>query len=304
MQSLVATVEKMGRTNTQQPIVVGIDESRSSNEALRWATAAAERRGAPLTIVHALFTPLDYGPGLSLRKADFDRLEIESWSLLDRARQHALELSPRLEVDTELVNAPRVPALIDKSKDAQLIVTGSRGLGAVGRGLVGSVGSSLARHAHCPVAVLHFRATDPWHLSNPRRVVVVGVDGSENSVPAIEVAFQEASLRGAKIIAIHSWTDESRFLHVGDWDAVATTEEALLAESLAGFADRYPDVTVERIVVKNDPARHLRDFSEDAELLVVGSHGRGGFAGMSLGSTSQALLYSVTCPLIIARSVS
>ncbi|MBJ8347037.1 universal stress protein [Antrihabitans sp. YC2-6] len=286
------------------PVVVGIDASRSSHEALRWAAGDAERRGAPLSIVHAVFTPLAYGPGLSFTKPDFDRLEAEGAELLSRAARNVSETSPELEVRTELVRAPRAPALIDKSKDAQMVVIGSRGLGAIGRGLVGSVGSSLARHAHRPVAVLHYRANDPWNLSRPRRAVVVGVDGSENSLPAIEVAFEEASMRSSKIIAVHSWADDGRFLHVGDWDAVANTEEALLAESLAGYAERYPDVPVEKIIVKNNPARHLRDFSDDAELLVVGSHGRGGFAGMTLGSTSQELLHSVTCPLIIARTTA
>ncbi|WP_233529842.1 universal stress protein [Antrihabitans stalagmiti] len=282
------------------PVVVGFDASRSSKEALRWAAGDAERRRVPLSIVHAVFTPLDYGPGLSYTESDMGRLEAEGAELLSAAKQMVLETSPDLEVTTELVREPRTPALINRSKDARLIVIGSRELGAVGRGLLGSVGSSLARHAHCPVAIVHFRASDPWHLSRPRKAVVVGVDGSDNSIPAIEIAFEEASMRAAKVIAVHSWTDDSKFLHVGDWDAVATKEEALLSASLAGSAGRYPDVTVEKIVVKNDPVRHLLDFSDDVELLVVGSHGRGGFAGMTLGSVSQKLLHSAKCPLIIA----
>ena len=287
-----------------QPVVVGIDASRSSHEALVWAAGDAARRHAPLVIVHAAYVPLDYGPGLRFSGVDFDRLAADGSDLLNEAKGAAHKTAPDLEVTTELVRAPRAPALIEKSKNAQLVVVGSRGLGAIARGLVGSVGSALARHAECPVAILHFRPADPWNLSRPRRAVVVGVDGSDNSVPAIEVAFREASMRDSKVIALHSWSDDSAFLHVGDWDAVATTEEALLAESLAGYAESYPEVEVQRIIVKNNPARHLRDFSDDAELLVVGSHGRGGFAGMTLGSTSQALLHSVTCPLIIARQPS
>jgi nucleotide-binding universal stress UspA family protein len=288
--------------NTVRPVVVGVSDSKHSREAVRWAADDAARRHAPLQIVHALFTPLDYGPGLTYGTADFDRLESEGVRLLDSARALANEVAPHVEVSTELIRAPKGPALIDRSKGAQLIVIGGRGLRALSRGMVGSLGSALARHAHCSVAVLHFRANDPWDLSRPRRAVVVGVDGSDNSVPAIEVAFEEASLRGARLIALHAWSQDSHYLHVADWDSVEAAEQALLSENLAGFAERYPDVPVERIVVESRPFRHLYDFSEDAELLVVGSHGRGGFAGMTLGSTSQALLNAVSCPMIIART--
>lgn len=288
--------------NTVRPVVVGVSGSKSSREAVRWAADDAARRRAPLQIVHALFTPLDYGPGLSYGPADFGRLESEGMRLLETARQLAHELAPEIEVSTELIRAPKGPALIDRSKDAQMMVIGGSGLRALTRGIHGSLGSALTRHAHCPVAVLHFHSNDPWDLSRPRRAVVVGVDGSDNSMPAIEVAFEEASLRGARLIALHAWSEDSRYLHVGDWAAVEAAEQALLAESLAGFAERYPDVEVERIVVESQPFRHLYDFSEDAELLVVGSHGRGGFAGMTLGSTSQALLNAVSCPMIVART--
>jgi nucleotide-binding universal stress UspA family protein len=288
--------------NTMRPVVVGVSGSKSSREAVRWAADDAARRHVPLQIVHALFTPLDHGPGLSYGPADFGRLESEGLRLLETAQRQATELAPDIEVSTELIRAPKGPALIDRSKAAQMIVIGGRAQRALSRGMLGSLGSALTRHAHCPVAVLHFSANDPWDLSRPRRAVVVGVDGSDNSNPAIEIAFEEASLRDAKVVALHAWSQDSHYLHVGDWDAVETAEQALLAESLAGFAERYPDVPVERIIVESQPFRHLYDFSKDAELLVVGSHGRGGFAGMTLGSTSQALLNAVSCPMIVART--
>ncbi|ORM36802.1 hypothetical protein BFL43_06190 [Williamsia sp. 1135] len=137
--------------------------------------------------------------------------------------------------------------------------------------------------------------------------VVVGVDGSRCSAQAVDVAFEEASLRNANLVAIHAWnftkiqsvfrTETPRL----SWKETRTAEQAVLAESLAGHSDRYPDVAVTQQVLNSDPVGALRDAGDNACLLVVGSHGRGGFAGRLLGSTSRALLHTVTCPVIVAR---
>ena len=132
--------------------------------------------------------------------------------------------------------------------------------------------------------------------------MLVGVDGSSNSEPALGVAFDEASHRRAELHALYAWSDVSESLAFAvDWQAVSTAEEMALAESLAGWQERYPDVHVQRIVVKDRPVRNLLERSQQAQLVVVGSHGRGGFAGMTLGSTSQALLHLVECPIIVVR---
>ena len=132
--------------------------------------------------------------------------------------------------------------------------------------------------------------------------MLVGIDGSPASELATAIAFDEASWRGVQLVALHAWS-------AADMSAVASMEssglqsaaEKTLAERLAGFQERYPDVTVHRRVVFDHPARHLLDESESAQLVVVGSHGRGGFAGMLLGSVSTAVVHAARIPMIVAR---
>ncbi|MFC3961587.1 universal stress protein [Nocardia jiangsuensis] len=129
-------------------------------------------------------------------------------------------------------------------------------------------------------------------------VVVVGVDGSECSERAIELAFDEASRHGCELVAVHAWT---RYGYIPPEERQRDAEVEL-AESLAGYAEKYPDVPVRRLVVEDNPARRLLALSADARMVVVGSHGRGGFAGMTLGSVSQAVLHGADCPVVIVRA--
>jgi nucleotide-binding universal stress UspA family protein len=131
--------------------------------------------------------------------------------------------------------------------------------------------------------------------------VLVGIDGSPASELATEIAFDEASRRGVNLVAVHAWSDREILELPGlDWSLVKAEEERLLAEGLAGWQERYPDVTVHRLLVCDRPARVLTETSEAAQLVVLGSHGRG-FAGMLLGSVSNAVVQSVRMPVIVAR---
>jgi nucleotide-binding universal stress UspA family protein len=133
----------------------------------------------------------------------------------------------------------------------------------------------------------------------------VGIDGSPASKLATAIAFDEASRRGVDLEAVHAWSDREIIELPGlDWSAVEVEEARILAEGLAGWQERYPDVTVHRRLVCDRPARALVENSETAQLVVLGSHGRGGFAGMHLGSVSNAVVQSVRTPLIVARSSS
>jgi nucleotide-binding universal stress UspA family protein len=203
-------------------------------------------------------------------------------------------------VDTELVTAGVVPALVDLSKEAEMMVVGARGLSAISRRLVGSVSSGLVHHAHCPVAVIHDE--DPLMPTPAMAPVVVGIDGSPASEAATAIAIDEASRRGVELVAVHAWSDYGAYALPGvTWSDMQKDAEEILAERLAGWQERYPDVTVRRVVVPDRPAHQLLEQSESAQLTVVGSHGRGGFAGMLLGSVSAAVAESARMPVIVAR---
>jgi nucleotide-binding universal stress UspA family protein len=183
------------------------------------------------------------------------------------------------------------------------VVVGCRGLGAIGRRLLGSISWGLVHHAHCPVAVIHDE--DPL-MPYPvgQAAVVVGIDGSPASESATAIAFDEASRRGAELVAVHAWSDVTDY-EIPDvaWSTkMRERAEETLAERLAGWQERFPDVSVRRVVTHDRPSHALVEQSESAQLVVVGSHGRGGFAGMLLGSVSAAVAESARMPVLVARS--
>ncbi len=288
-----------------KPVVVGVDGSPSSKCAVRWAAETAARHDAPLLLLSAVTIPVAYG-GFGMPQSFFDDQTLEGNRRLEEATHIAQETAPvGLSVRSELATGHAIEALIDQSRIACMVVLGSRGLGEFTGGVLGSVTSALAHHAHSPVAVIRQwpRRTDPI----AQAPVVVGVDGSMHSEPAIGTAFAEASLRGTDLIAVHAWTDVTlSAVSTGaqglPWPAIEAAEQATIGESLGGWKQQFPDVGVRTMVVQDRPLHHLQSYADSAQLLVVGSHGRGGFPGMLLGSTSGALLYTAQCPLLIVRS--
>jgi nucleotide-binding universal stress UspA family protein len=270
--------------------------------AVRWAAREATMRNVPLTLVH-VSSPLAISPPVPI-PADLRRRHGEEPRkvIADaiKVAEDSLQEGNRPEIDSEVLCAAPVPTFIDLSKEAHMMVVGCRGQDALQRTLLGSISTGLIHHAHCPVAVIHDEA--PILLEPSQLPVLVGIDGSPASERATAIAFDEASFRGVDLLVVHAWTDSdiSRVLSM-EWSALQSRAAEILAERLAGWQERYPDVTVHRRLVFDRPARHLLDESESAQLVVVGSHGRGGFAGMLLGSVSTAVVHAARIPVIVAR---
>ncbi|TWP45724.1 universal stress protein [Lentzea tibetensis] len=286
------------------PVVVGVDGSSSALAAVEWAAGECAHHKAPLRLVHGYVLPVRGYPEVVLTGNEVRQaMEVRAREWLGDAEAVARTAAPDVEITTHLAASGATALLIEESRDARLMVLGSQGLGAVTGLLVGSVALALASHGKSPLVVL--RGTPA-----PDGPVVAGVDGSPTSEAALAFAFEAASARDASLIAVLSWQEyavDSAY-HLSrlaiDWDRAEESERRLLAQRLAGWQEKYPDVRVHRVVLRDRPVRALMRYGADAQLLVVGSHGRGGFAGMLLGSTSQALLYHSPCPLAIVRPTS
>jgi nucleotide-binding universal stress UspA family protein len=292
----------MSEPRTGYGIVVSIDGSPQSEAAVRWAAHDAVLRQVSVTLMHVIAPVVVRWPAASMQGSYNKWQEENAQEVLDQAlktlRASASE-SELPEARTEVVHSTRVlQGLVDASHEAQMIVVGSRGMGAFSRLVLGSVSSGLAHHAHCPVAIIH--ADEAPDATLP---VVVGIDGSPTSEAATALAFDEAARRGVDLVVLHAWSDATVTEALGtDWQQYEDEARKVVAERLAGWHDRYPDVTVQQRIVRDRPARWLIDESQRAQLVVVGSHGRGGFRGMLLGSVSAAVIQASKTPVIVVRS--
>lgn len=284
------------------PVIAGVDGSASSMAAAEAAAEEARLRELPLRLVHAYHWPTaPVGGARLVYEPDVDAMRGMAERFMADAASRVRALAPDIEITTDLLWGEALKVLVRLSRQATLVVVGSRGLGSFTGLLLGSVAVHLVAHTHCPVQVVRGRP-------RPSGAVVLGIDGSPAAQPAVDLAFDEAALRGCGVTAVHAWSQwhtptqpppDPSMPYANEPGELREGEERLLAEALAGSRMRQPDVPVERRAVRGRPRETLIEASRTARLLVVGARGRGGFAGLLLGSVSQAALHHAECPVVV-----
>jgi nucleotide-binding universal stress UspA family protein len=272
-----------------KPIVVGIDNNPDSAVALSWATAEAARLGSPLMILHVdhAWSPAVRGTGAMLQAQ-----RTHGQELVEQA--HAVVQATNRDISVSSLVVPGDPAdvLISWSIDASMLVLGSSERTRLMSAVRGPVGAKVAAQASCPVIIAR---TPPAGHSAP---VVLGVDGSAASEAATEFAFDYAAKAGTGVRAVHAW-HRSVLPGSGDIGTQRRAHLRVVTEALAAAADRHPDVPT-WVVSSTGGANDVLSYeSMTAQLIVTGSHGHGLRSGLLLGSASQALLHTASCPLAI-----
>ncbi|MBC7290424.1 MAG: universal stress protein [Actinotalea sp.] len=292
-------------------VLVGVDGSAPSLRGLDWAAAHAAVHGYRLHLVCSYSVP-----SFSTAALDGGYAALDDTAIQQGARAVLEEAEARVQrsgvpVTSDVATGDAAAVLIELSRGAATAVVGTRGRGGFAERLLGTVSSALPAHAHCPTVVVPSRQ-HAWPGGEPRptgpvRRIVVGVDGSPAAEAALEHAIVEAEAWGAELTAVAG-------VPVGTgsgllaWLPAAQDHEQVLrdvAEGLDVVVDRalqgHPDLQVRRHVLDGTGAALLTEFSTAVDLVVVGSRGRGGFAGLLLGSTSQAVLHHAVCPVMVVR---
>jgi len=291
--------QERARPPGQGPVVVGVDGSEESYRAVDRAVDLVAGTDRDLLVVHAVARSGTNALREELSAPSAARpVPPHAQGLLDvalgyaRARLDALDPTPG-EVSGVLHGGSAAGALRFESRGASLVVIGSRTHGGLTGLLLGSVAVPLSAHADCPVLVVRGGDVREPTADSP---VLVGVDGAGCSVPAVGFAMAEAARQRCPLVAVMAW-DETWIGAPELAGALPSAAELhqdavrMVSETLAGASAEHPDVHVTRVVERGHPAQVLLREAVGARLVVVGSRGRGGFAGLLLGSTSQALLH-------------
>jgi nucleotide-binding universal stress UspA family protein len=273
-------------------VLVGVDGTPASQIALHWAVEAAQHRELPVRVVRAYLTELERWPAVSTGgylppPMPLDRFQRE----LDEAVEYARD---RLGYDGGsgwLTDTDPAHAILAEAPDAELVVLGSRSRSKISAAVLGSVATAVTAKAPCPVVVVR----------RERRIgpVVVGTDGSPDSDDAVRFGFEEAARTGLPLQVVYCWQPQAD--HATSIDSTADLLNNWLAESIAPYLDKFPTVRARASVLDGRASTRLIQLSKKAGLVVVGSRGRGGVAGLLLGSVSQSLLHHADSPVAIVR---
>lgn len=283
-------------------VVVGVDGSQASLAAVDWAAAEARHRGWRLHIVCAYAVPAFTVASLDGGFAAVDDAAIQAGAqtVLEEA---TLRAGSELDITSALEVGDPAGVLVELSRQAGLAVVGTRGGGGFADRLLGTVSSALPAHAHCPVVVVPLQEEESRPFTPVKRMVV-GVDGSESATVALKHAVSEALVWDAHLTAVAS-------VPIGGgagslaWLPAAVDRDEVLADVKVGLSVAVDkavagrEVRISQHALDGNAAALLAEFSTAVDLIVVGSRGRGGFAGLLLGSTSQAVLSHAVCPVMV-----
>jgi nucleotide-binding universal stress UspA family protein len=296
----------MTNDNVTPKIVVGVDGSDPSNAALRWAAYEARRRNASVLVVSCYNVPVYGSPEGAVYPTheDIDMYKDGAASVIGRAIEVVGEIDPQLDVDGLSEMSAAAEAIAEAAHAGDEIVVGATGHGGFMEGLLGSVSMSLVHRSHVPVIVVP--AKPVAEIGPGMHKIVVGVDGSPGSLHALEWAYSEALLTGAELTAVHGWiypydggrTSVSEPRTQMQLDAMEELKSSL--ESL-GLRLTSGSVHVHAKLVERSPAEALLEESQDADLVVVGSRGRGALRASLLGSVSRTVAQHTPCPVVIIR---
>jgi len=305
-----------GQARTTYGIVVGYDGSPTSRLALDWAAEEARLQGKHLTIVHSVnVAAVPAYPAMDLSQLE-PTLAHAAKTLVDDGAVRAAETLDAAQVETQYWLGSPAAQLVDASKEADLVVVGSRGRGRILAGILGSTSYAVAAHARCPVVVLRgpvdSSSDEPAMPPRPGRGhdVVVGVDDSDSAARAVDVAAEVAEREGAVLHVVrvaHSASMEAwTYAEVAkggteETHALRDHAEQSVTRAANRARARHPKVLVTTEVLYGDPGQSLADLGSTAGLVVVGSRGHGGFTGMLLGSVSHRVIHDAACPVMIVR---
>lgn len=299
-------------TAAHHDIVAGVDGSESSLRAVQWAALEARRHFVPLRLLHVCHPPPIRHGRIALPRSVVEALADCGKDYLADAEHLVGQVTPEVVVRSEQREGHPAEELIEAAATARLVVIGSRGIGGFASLLVGSVALTVAARASCPVVVTpatgHHDGEEYAHTE--RGPVAVGVGRDPVSDAALGFGFAAADVRGVDLMAVHVWNEAAIETGWPDYpmrlseEDVIDAEHRVLAERLAGWRERYPDVEVDSRVRKGRLAKCLLSEARAAQLIVVGTSGKSALAGLSLGSISQAVLHHAHCPVAMVRSAA